>query len=389
MDGTKECRTAEAPDQATLVRNLHEENLYCYEIQELNAVKKKDIFDQRKINLKFIVTYCRQLGAMLAAGVLLSRALDIIYDSAEKKTMKKAIYRLREQVQEGESLSRAMKEMGRAFPSLLIYMTETGETSGTLDVIMEQMAEHYEQEIKTKGKVRTAMIYPCILAVVAIVATTFMLIEVLPRFVTMFSGIQLPWITRKMLELSSFLQSYGKILAAGIVCLFLLFLWGLSKPVFRIKVDKLQLSIPIVGKLLRTIYTSRFATTFSILYGSGIDVLMSLEVTAKVLGNSYVEKKLGEALEELQRGRSLSVSLESVGIFTKVFLSMVVVGEESGSLENVLRDTGKFFDEEASTAIAQMVALMEPAMIVVMGGIIGTIVLSIMIPIFSMYGQML
>ena len=103
MDGTRECRTAEAPDQATLVRNLHEENLYCYEIRELNGVKKKDILDQRRINLKYIVTYCRQLGAMLSAGVLLSRALDIIYDSAEKKAMKKAIYRLRQQVQEGES----------------------------------------------------------------------------------------------------------------------------------------------------------------------------------------------------------------------------------------------------------------------------------------------
>lgn len=379
----------EAPDQAALIRNLHEENLYCYEIREINGVKKKDILDQRRLNLKYIVTYCRQLGAMLSAGVLVSRALDIIYESVEKKAMRKTIYRLREQVQEGVSLSKAMKEMDRTFPPLLIYMTETGETSGTLDAIMGQMAEHYEQEIKTKGKVKTAMIYPCILAFVAIAATTFMLVEVLPRFVTMFSGIQLPWITRQMLALSSFLQNYGKILATVLVIFFLTFLWGMTKHAFRLRIHKLELRIPIVGKLLRTIYTSRFATTFSILYGSGIDVLMSMEVTGKVLGNSYVEKKIGEALEELQRGKSLSASLESMEIFTKVFLSMVVVGEESGSLEHVLKDTGKFFDDEASSAIAQMVALMEPAMIVIMGGIIGTIVLSIMIPIFSMYGQML
>ncbi len=386
MDGTIVSGVLDAADEVTLIQQLREEGLYCYEIK-VNK-DKKSLINHSKMKEKELAAFCQQLAALLSSGISLTKALSICQDSANAK-LKKVLYQVNLSVQKGNSLSVAMKSLGNTFPQLLIFMVETGEVSGKLDEMMQKMSEHYNQRVQITSKVQTAMIYPVVLLIISVMATIFLLTFVLPQFITMFENVELPMITKMLIWLSTFIKENALMLI--IVCFLIIGIcsWLYQTKKVKAYIHKKVLVLPIVGKLVCTLYTSQFATTFSILYGSGVGVLKSIDITSRVLGNSYIATCLEEASFDMQTGAKLSEALKQMEVFQPMFISMIQVGEESGTLENMLEHTGNFYSKEAQQAIGKLVAFVEPVMILIMGAIISVIVLSIMIPMFRMYSTML
>ena len=222
-----------------------------------------------------------------------------------------------------------------------------------------------------------------------VMAAVFMLTMVLPQFASMLQEQELPWITRMMMRLSFSLRSHGFLYIMLILILMALFKGILKCPSVRLQADRAVLYTPIIGKLLRTVYTSRFASAFAVLYGSGIGILDAMHTVGRVMGNSYVEKGLAQAAERLKGGVMLSQALEEQDLFQPVLISMVAAGEESGALDMVLEDAGSFYEKEAARAVNQMIALLEPAMILILALVVGSVVMAIMMPVFNMYSSML
>lgn len=386
-DGSVQTGSLEAADDQALLDQLHRRGLFCCEYHREAA--KRDITWGRRLKIRILSPFCRQMAAMLAAGIPVSGALAVCSEASQDRALKNALVRLNMTVQKGRTLSEAMEEMRGIFPDLLIRMIETGESSGSLDQMMKKMAGHYNQEAELGGKVRSAMTYPVILFIVTLISTAFMLTAVLPRFASLLSATELPAITRFMMKLSDLLKNHGILIlfiCAGVVLAGTLLM---ARPSVKLRADGCLLRLPVVGRLLKTVYTSRFAAAFSVLYGSGISILASLEVAGRVMENAYVGECLRQVSEDLRKGELLSQSLRRKDIFLPMFISMVVAGEESGSLESVLRDTGDFYEKEALRALSQMVALVEPFMMILMALVVGSIVMAIMVPIYTMYSQML
>ncbi len=386
-NGSVKSGLLEAADDQALLELLHKRGLYCCEYHRETA--KRDSAGSHRLKIKVLSPFCRQMAAMLSAGIPVSKALSICGEASQDKALKNALIRLNMTVQKGRTLSEAMEEMSGTFPDLLIHMVETGESSGSLDHIMKKMAEHYNQEAELGGKVQSAMTYPVILFIVTLISTAFMLTAVLPRFASMLSSTELPAITRFMMKLSALLKNHGILILFICAGLVILGAFLLARPSVKLWTDGCLLRLPVAGRLMKTVYTSRFAATFSVLYGSGISILTSLDVTSRVMGNAYIGECLKQVSEDLRKGELLSQSLKRKNIFLPMFISMVVAGEESGSLESVLRDTGEFYEKEALRALSQMIALVEPGMMILMALVVGSIVMAIMVPIYTMYSQML
>ena len=289
LDGKVFKGVMEAADEDALLKGLRFKGLYCMDYHSLEAGTKL-----RPVRLKgkMLPPLCRQLAAMLAAGVPLSRALAVSYESSQDRTVKETLIKLRESVHKGRTLYEAMEEMPGAFPKLLVYMVQTGEASGTLDHMLERMAEYYDREEELNGKVRTAMTYPVILFCITVIASVFMLTTVLPQFASMMEEQELPWITRLMMGVSISLRNYGLYYMILIMVFIALSMGVLMIPRVRLKADRAVLCIPIIGTLLKTVETSRFASTFAVLYGSGVGILEAIHATGRVMGNSYVEQCL-------------------------------------------------------------------------------------------------
>lgn len=386
-DGSVQTGITEAADDQALLEQLHRRGLFCCAYHKETAKSRGAV--SRKLRLKVLPPFCRQMAAMLTAGIPVSRALAICGEASRDRVLKNVLIRLNVTVQKGKTLSEAMNEMPGTFPDLLIHMVETGESSGSLDQIMEKMAKHYSQEAELGGKVQNAMTYPVILLIVTLVSTAFMLTAVLPRFASMLSSTELPAITRFMINLSSLLKNHGILILLIGAGLLLLGLFLMERPSARLCVDAYLLRIPVAGRLMKTVYTSRFAATFAVLYGSGTSILTCLDVTSRVMENTYIRECLKETAGDLRKGELLSQSLGRKNIFLPMFISMVVAGEESGSLESVLRDTGEFYEKEALRALEQMITLVEPCMMILMALVVGSIVMAIMLPVYTMYSQML
>jgi type IV pilus assembly protein PilC len=327
------------------------------------------------------------MSVMIKSGISLSKVLNIMYDSTTRSQLKSITANLYEGVQSGKSMSFVMNEMNGVFPEFLTYMVEIGEIGGNLDNVMSSMSFYYEEELKINNKLKTAMIYPIILVLVTIIAVSFILIFIFPKFTSFFAGMELPAPTRILLMLSNLLSSKWWAVLLFLIAASVVILYFMTIPSFKTKIHEKKLTIPVFGKLNRTMYTSKFSTAFSIMYTSGVSIITCIDVAAKVMGNLYVKNRLEESSKIIKNGGMLSEGLNSVNIFDKLFISMVLVGEESGVLDKSLKDSGEYFAREADISVAKMMAMVEPIMIIVLAIIIGFIVIAIMLPIFSIYTQ--
>ncbi len=375
----------EAADREEVLNRLRTQGIFCFELLQ----EKEKQAEGHPLKLKELTNFCRQLSSMLTAGINMSRSLDTMYRSNVNKRIRATSLTLYESVLKGQPLSESMRQLGKTFPELLISMVETGEASGTLEEILENMAAHYEQELQMKKKAQSALIYPAILSGVSVLVVIFMLTFVLPTFVKMYDGVDLPVPTQIVMRMSDFVRTQWGLLLGALLVLALLIPALMSVKKVRIAVKKCQLGLPVVGKLLRTILTARFASTFAVLYSSGIGILQSTDILSRVVNNDYVEQGLLQVKDRLQEGTLLSDALEQMNIFDRVLITMIAVGEESGTMDSMLKKSGSNFQREAEMALTQMVAMIEPLMIVLLGLVVGFIVLAMILPVFSMYQQIM
>lgn len=372
---------ADSPEH--LMSQIHAKGLYCLEYEELgvnNAVASK-------LKLKSLVIFCRQLGTMLNAGIPISQSLHNIQDKADSPRSRKVFSQLYEDVQKGNSLSIAMQLQPGMFPSLLVNMILAGEAGGTLDSSMNRMADHFDKEMKLSNKIKAALVYPVILSVLAIAVVLLLVTFVLPTITNMFPAEQMPATTKVLLAFSDFLINQWYIVLIFLIVVIVGGRLAFRLPEVKYEIDRILLTMPIIGKLNRTIYSARCARTFASLYLSGVQALDMIEITGKVLGNTFLVRRFDEVISLVSRGEYISKAIANTESFDPMLSSMLYIGEESGSLGDILSKTADYFDGESETALQRMVALIEPAMLVIMGIIIAFIVISIMQPIFTMYNS--
>lgn len=376
----------EAESQTDVLTMLKSNSyLPVYIEEDLNTDVKLDIFS-KKVNKKDIAVFCRQFYTMINAGIGIVKSLDILEKQTENKTLKKGIAALYEDVQKGFTLSEAMKKHEKIFPSLLVNMVEAGEVSGSLDVIMERMAVHFEKENKLENKIKTALVYPVALSIVALAVVIFLLTVVMPTFINMFesSGLALPGPTQALLTISNSLTQYWYLFVSMTIVLIVAFLTFKKTDDGRRFLDSLKIRIPGVKKTNVKIITARFSRTLSTLLSSGIPLIQSIEVVGRIVGNKVVQDRLNLAAEDISKGVSLSKTIKDIDIFPPMVDSMIKIGEESGSLDEILYKTADFYDDEVEVALQKMTTLLEPLLLVFMAIVIGFIVIAMAMPMFDM-----
>lgn len=338
-----------------------------------------------KITIKDLAVFCRQFHTLISAGSTIINTLDVLRLQTEKKKFKVILNEVYEDVQKGLVFSDALKKHPDSFHNILISMVRAGEYSGNLDNIMDRMAVYYEKENQLRNKISGAMVYPIVLSVMAIGVVTFLMTFIMPTFVELFttSGVQLPLVTRILLGISNILKNYWYIVF-GVLGGFIFFMAKfLSKGEGARLFDKFKINSPIIGSLNNKIITARFSRTLAILLNSGASLIDSIEIVSNVVGNSIVRDKLMEARESMKKGVLISASINKINFFTPMVVSMIKIGEESGELDSILDKTANFFDDEVETSLHKLVVMIEPLLIVVMGGLVGFIVIAMLLPLFD------
>lgn len=374
--------TMQAQDEQDLHDRLKQENKYL--ISAKAEIEQKNI---KRLKSNVISEFARNIGELLGAGVTLVKALRIIADDESIKPKEKELYNdILKQVRSGKALSEALTDEGDAFPPLFINMIKSAESSGNMDKIALQMAAHYDKDYKLSQKVKSAMTYPKILCVLIVVVVAIIMGYVIPQFQELFAQMDtLPLSTRILLAISNFVKSkwYVIVIAAVIIyiCLKLLF----SIPAIRYRRDKLELRLPVIGKLRRVIYTARFARTLSSLYSAGISIINCLQIAKNTIGNTYIEKQFDTVISDVRAGANLSEAIGKVDGFTKKLSSSVMVGEETGALDSMLISIANQMEYDSELALNKLVSYLEPVMIVVMAVIVGFIIISVIQPIYGSY----
>lgn len=389
-DGTKIEGKFEGSSKDDVINMITSSGYYPLKIEEIVESKSIEFKLFEKVTTKDLAIFCRQFYTMLDAGVTITNCINILSKEIPNKKLREILSTIEDDVKKGELLSESMAKHSKHFPQLLISMVESGEVSGNIDEMMLRMSVHFEKENKINNKVKSAMTYPTVLSIVALVAVMFIMTFVMPTFVEMFEGegITLPLITRFMLGTSKFLSNNLIIIILTIVIMVILFNIYKKSSNGVVTISNLKLRLPIIGNLNKKIIVSRFTRTLSTLLASGVSLVQALPTVAGVLENKVAEDAILRIRERVVRGDGLSTPIRENDIFPKMLSSMIKIGEESGSLDDILNKTADFYDDEVEQAIQTTTSLIEPLLIVIMGVVIGGIVISIMLPMFDMYTQM-
>ena len=378
-----------AVDETAMIKQLKSDGLYLVKFEKEEV--RKDIVggNKLKLSLKDIAMFSRQLSAMLESGVTLIKALNILYLQMEKKNVRESIRRLYESVQKGDQLSEALKKQTGVYPEIMISMVEAGEASGRLDSVIAKVADTFEKDVRLHNKIKSSMMYPIILAVLCVVVVLILVIKVLPVFMTMFTdSMTLPLPTRILLAFSGLLTGYWYIFLIAIAAIVLVVRAYVSTEEGKRKWHSLLLSLPILGNTVSKIAAVRFTRTLGTLLSSGMTLIQSLEIVIKVVGNRIIMDGLEIIKEDIRKGMPLSQSLRKANILPPMVYSMIGIGEESGTIEDMLAKTSEYYDDEVENSISKLVALLEPILIVFMAVVVGFIIVAIMLPIFDIYQSM-
>lgn len=381
--------TYNAISRDEVIEMISSNNYYPLMVEEIREGTKIELRLFERVTTKDIAIFCRQFYTMLDAGVSINSAVHILAEQLTNRKLKDALGDIEDQVRKGQTLSESMRKHNKIFPDLLISMIETGEVSGNLDSVLLRMSTHYEKENKINNKVKSAMIYPAVLSVVAIVVVTILLTFVMPTFIDMFteSGVELPLSTKILLGMSGGLQKHGLLILLAVVTIVILFRYYLKTDSGKLFSSRVKLKIPVIKNLNQKIIVSRFTRTLSTLLSSGVTLVQALEVVSDVVGNKVAEEALSRIREAVIKGEGLSTPISEDKLFPSMLASMVKIGEESGSLDEILNKTADFYDEELEVTVQTTTALLEPLLIVIMGVVMGFIIVSIMLPMFNMYSS--
>jgi type IV pilus assembly protein PilC len=344
----------------------------------------------RGVDSKRLAVFTRQFSVMIDAGLPLVQCLEILGTQEEDKAFSRTILATRGDVESGASLADAMRKHPKTFDPLFTNMIAAGEAGGILDTILKRLATYIEKSVKLKSQVKSAMIYPIAVILIAAVVVTVILWKVIPTFASLFAGLgaELPLPTRVVIAMSNgvvLFMPYFVVVAVGGVFAFRAYYATKNG---RMTVDGLTLKLPILGMLMRKIAVARFCRTLATLLSSGVSILEALDITARTAGNAVVEKSVLTTRTSIERGETIAQPLRETGVFPAMVVQMIGVGEATGALDTMLGKIADFYEEEVDIAVAGLLTLLEPVMIAFLGGVVGGIVIAMYMPIFGLISQL-
>lgn len=379
-------RVATSIEEATKL--LTKEQILVIKIEKKSAFKIPRLIP-KKISSQELAVFTRQLSVMFSAGLPLVQALEILGSQQQNKLFKEIILSVKSDVEAGSSLANAFRKHPNVFDNLYCNMIASGEASGNLDQILQRLALYIEKATKIKGQVKSAMAYPSVIITVAIIIVIIIMWKVVPTFANLFQemGVALPLPTQITIAVSRFVASYFYWIIGSLIGLGVLLRSYYQTYQGRRVIDRILLKIPVIGDLIRKTAVARFTRTFATLLTSGVPMLDSLEITAKTAGNAIVEDAIINARRLVSEGKTIVESLSASKIFPPMVLQMIGAGEQTGALDQMLNKIAEFYEEEVDRAVHTLVSLLEPIMIAFIGVIVGGIVMSIYLPIFTLISK--
>ncbi|RKH43300.1 type II secretion system F family protein [Corallococcus sp. AB049A] len=356
-------------------------------------VRKKGTFDMElslpgSVTGKDILIFTRQFATMIDAGLPLVQCLDILASQMDNPAFKKVVFAIKGKVEQGSTFADALKEHPKVFDELYVQLCAAGEVGGILDTILNRLAAYREKNEKLKAKVKGAMTYPSVVILVAIGVTALLLLKVTPVFEKMFAdfGSQLPGPTQVVVDMSKFAQAYFFHTVVGIAVVVFAFSWSYKQPKGRKFWDKTFLKLPLFGDVLRKVAVARFTRTLGTMISSGVPILDALDVTAKTAGNRTVEEAIYYVRGKIAEGKNIAGPLLETKVFPSMVVQMIGVGEATGAMDTMLNKIADFYDDEVDTAIGALTSMIEPLLMVFLGGVVGGFLIAMYLPIFSLAG---
>ncbi|MGA8224265.1 MAG: type II secretion system F family protein [Candidatus Acidiferrales bacterium] len=379
-----------AASKAEVAAMLRRENINVSKLSEKGKEFSIPTFGTG-VDAKELAIFTRQFSVMIDAGLPLVQCLEILAGQQENKSFQKILNGVRSSVEGGATLSASMKQYDKVFDPLFYNMVEAGETGGILDTILQRLSSYIEKNVKLKRAVKSALIYPVSVLSIAAMVITLLLWKVVPIFVTLFNGLEvdLPLPTRIVIGLSNFVGSiYGGMLLVifAATCVALKLWYG--TPQGRMVLDHVLLKLPMIGILLRKIAVARFTRTLGTLISSGVPILEGLDITARTSGNAVVEKAITQTRKAVEAGRSLVDPLKETDVFPGMVTQMIGVGEQTGAMDAMLQKIADFYEDEVDAAVKDLLTALEPAMIVFLGVVVGGVVISMYLPLFSLINKL-
>ncbi|MGN6598406.1 MAG: type II secretion system F family protein, partial [Actinomycetes bacterium] len=377
--------------QAAVVTKLRSMGYAPVTINQANAGLKKEItipgLGSNRVKLKDLAVMARQFATMINSGLSLLRALSILAEQTQSKKLRETLAACRNDIEAGLALSAAMAKHPNVFPPLMVNMCRAGEVGGFLDAVLLQIAANYEAEVKLRGKIKSAMTYPTVVFVIAILAVIGMLLFIVPVFANMFTSLggELPLPTKILVVLSGLMKWLAPL---GLVALIAgVFTWQKVKHEERVRavVDPIKLKIPVFGPLFTKVAISRFTRNLGTMLSSGVPILQALDIVAETTGNYTLERAVREVQESVRHGESLAGPLAHHDVFPSMVVQMMAVGEDTGALDAMLHKISEFYDQEVEATAEALTSLIEPLMIAVLGGIIGSMIIALYMPIFKVF----
>ncbi|PIC87233.1 type II secretion system protein F [Sporosarcina sp. P20a] len=358
-------------------------------VEQKETVLTKDITIGSPVKRDQLIMFLRQFSTLLQAGVTIVDAVRILSAQVEQASFRKILTSIQEDLRTGTPLSIAFGKHPKVFEPLILNMVAAGEVSGTVDESLDQLAEHFEKAYRTRQKVTSAMAYPVVVGIIAVAVVIFLLWFVVPMFVDMFDSVggQLPWLTRAVMAASGWIENYWYLLILIVSAIAVGYILVRNNPKGKYILDTILLKLPIFGSIAQKSSLAMMTRTLSSMFSSSVPILQALTMTERVVGNEVISKVIGESRVSMERGGSLTEPMLNHWAFPPLIPHMIAIGEETGSLDSMLGKVADFYEKEVEAATDRLKALIEPLMIVFLAAIVGTIVLAIMLPMFSMFEQ--
>jgi type IV pilus assembly protein PilC len=378
-----------AASKEELSRLLQKDQIQVLSVAPAKGGFKIPFLKREKVRLKDLAVYSRQLSVLIDAELPLIQSLGILEEQQKNQYFKNVIRTVKEDVEAGSTLNQAKRKHPKAFDDLYCNLIASGEQSGSLDIMLRRLAEFIEKNVQLRAKVKQAMIYPVAIMIFAVVVSIFMLWKVIPIFATIFRdlGAELPALTAFVVSLSDFVEKNIIFVFLGFVAAILAFRYYRGTTPGRWSTDRLLLKVPLFGSLLYKVAMARVTRTLATLISGGVPMLEALKITSTTAGNVVIEKEIIDSRKLVSEGKTMAESFKASGRFPTMMLQMINVGEATGTLDEMLSKLANFYDEEVDTTVSALLSVLEPIMLVFVGGIVGGLVISMYLPIFSLMQQ--
>ncbi len=375
-----------ADNEALVIQRLREMRLAPVEVSKKSAGMRREFsFRPGRVKMKELAVFSRQFATMVNSGLPILRALAILAEQTESTELAKALTQIRVDVEGGSALSAAMTKWPKVFNNLYVSMVRAGETGGVLDSVLLRLADQIEKDVTLRGRIKSAMTYPVVVLVMVSFIMAAMLLFIVPQFKNIYASLggQLPLPTRILLAISNAVRSFWYIVAGGIVLFVFLFRRYKATESGREVIDRIKLRAPVFGPLFRKTALSRFSSTLGTLLRSGVPILQALDITAETVNNKVISKAVMDVQGSVREGESIARPLAQHAVFPPMVVQMLAVGEETGAVDTMLDKVASFYDEEVTAAVDSLTSLIEPLMIGIIGGLVGTAVIALYMPMFN------